>query len=133
VGDRISLIGHDLPTGKALAGGDIQLTLYWGVHDQVSEDYTVFVHLVNANGEIVAQGDGPPAGGSYPTGLWEGGEEIADGHIIHIPQDLSAGRYQILVGLYSLDTLARLQVLTSAGEHLTEDAIPLGHVRVNQP
>jgi hypothetical protein len=131
VGDHISFIGYDPPTGKALAGGDIQLTLYWGAQDQVSEDYTVFVHLVNANGEIVAQGDGPPAGGSYPTGLWERDEEITDGHIIHIPQNLSSGRYQILVGLYSLDTLARLPVVTSTGEHLIDDAIPLGHVRVS--
>jgi hypothetical protein len=133
VGDLISLIGHDHPTSKVLAGGDMKITLYWGVRDQVVEDYTVFVHLVNANGEIVAQGDGPPVRGSYPTGLWEGGEEIADGHIIHIPQDLPSGRYQILVGLYSLDTLARLPVLTSSGERLMADAIPVGYAWVSQP
>ncbi len=97
------------------------------------EDYTVFVHLVNANGEIVAQGDGPPMGGSYPTGLWDRDEEITDGHIIHIPQDLPSGQYQILVGLYNLDTLVRLPVLTSSGERLMADAIALGYVWVNNP
>jgi hypothetical protein len=131
VGDRISLIGYDLPSSKVLAGGDMKLTLYWEVWDQVVEDYTVLVHLVDANGETVAQGDGPPVEGSYPTGLWGKGEEIDDGHIIHLPQDLPSGRYQILVGLYSPDTLARLPVLTSAGEHLMTDAIPLGDVWVS--
>ena len=133
VGNRISLTSYDLPQSKALAGGDVELTLYWEARDRVVEDYTVFVHLLGANGEIVAQGDGPPEGGGYPTGLWEGDEMIADDHIIHLPQDLPAGRYQILVGLYSLDTLVRLPALTSAGERLAADAIPLGHVQVSHP
>ena len=123
VGDHISLIGYDLPQNKALAGKDVGLTLYWEARDRVVEDYTVFVHLVSGEGEIVAQGDGPPVGGGYPTGLWEGDEVIADRHIIHLPPDLPSGRYHILAGLYSLDTLVRLPALTFTGERLTADAI----------
>ena len=133
VGDHISLIGYDLPQNKALAGKDVGLTLYWEARDRVVEDYTVFVHLVSGEGEIVAQGDGPPVGGGYPTGLWEGDEVIADRHIIHLPQDLPSGQYHILAGLYSLDTLVRLPALTFTGEQLTADAIPLGHIQVSHP
>jgi hypothetical protein len=133
VGDRISLVGYDSPRNKVLAGESVGLTLYWGVRDQVVKDHTVFVHLVNAEGEIVAQGDAPPAGGSYPTGLWEQDEVIADGHVIHLPRDVPSGRYQILVGLYSLDTLVRLPVLTSVGERLIADAVPVDSVWVSRP
>jgi hypothetical protein len=131
MGDRISLIGYDPPQGKVLAGQSVDLTLYWEAGEQVAEDYTVFLHLVDEDGNIAAQGDAPPAGGSYPTGLWEGGEVIADGHVVHLPEGLPPGRYQILVGLYRLDTLGRLPVLTSAGKRMIADAAPVGDVQVS--
>jgi len=133
LGDRIALIGYDLPEREILAGEDVRLTLYWKAQGRIMEDYTVFVHLVSAEGELVAQGDGPPVNGSYPTGLWEGGEVIADSHIIHLPQGLPSGRYQILVGLYSPDTLVRLPVLASTGKHVRDDAIPLTYIQVSHP
>lgn len=133
LGDRIALIGYDLPEREILAGEDARLILYWEARGRVMEDYTVFVHLVSAEGEIVAQGDGPPAHGSYPTGLWERGEVISDGHVIHLPQELPSGRYQILVGLYSPDTLARLSVLTPAGKHMRDEAVPLTYIQVSRP
>ncbi|MEA3346035.1 MAG: glycosyltransferase family 39 protein [Chloroflexota bacterium] len=133
MGDRVSLIGYDLPRGEVLVGGEVELGLHWRARGSVSEDYNIFVHLVDSEGEIVAQGDGPPVSGSYPTGIWEEGEVIVDTHTIYLPRDLPSGGYQILVGLYRLDTLIRLPALTSDGERLTADAIPLGYIRVSHP
>jgi len=130
VGDRILLTGYDLPKDVARAGTGIELTLYWEAQGRIPEDYTVFVHVVNDNGEIVAQGDAPPSGGNYPTSLWEAGEIIKDGHFIHLPQNLPSGRYRLFVGLYNLHTMARLPALTPEGKHLMNSAIPIGHVQV---
>jgi hypothetical protein len=132
LGDHISLSGYDLPARERLAGQYVKLVLYWEVGNRVAEDYSVFVHLVNANGESVAFGDGPPQTGNYPTGLWDAGEQVIDEHIIHLPHDLPAGDYLVLAGLYRLDTLVRLPVLSSAGEPVPDDAIALGSLRVNE-
>jgi hypothetical protein len=63
----------------------------------------VFVHVVDASGRLVAQGDGPPLGGAYPTSLWEPGELVEDEYV------LGAASGRVLIGLYRPDTGERLR------------------------
>jgi len=81
-----------------------------------SADYQVFVHLLGAGPEPVAQGDGPPLVGDYPTTMWAPGEVIADPHPVAIPADLPPGRYRLLVGMYDLATMVRLARLNEGGD-----------------
>ena len=93
------------------------------------EDYTIFVHLLNGNGERVAGVDAPPRGGEYPTGLWEAGEVITD--VRSLPLDgLSPGRYQLVVGMYAPDTLQRLPCYDSSGESIAGESIPLTGIEI---
>jgi len=130
LGERIGLVGYDLPVKRFVAGEDLGMALYWEARDRIVEDYQVFVHLVNAEGKTVAQGDSPPMGGAYPTGLWEKDELIVDDYLISLPCDLPSGQYQLLAGLYVLDTLVRLPASTSAGQRLLADAIPIDDIEV---
>ncbi|HEX9926650.1 MAG TPA: hypothetical protein VGD99_28650, partial [Anaerolineae bacterium] len=107
-GEQIMLLGFDLVDGAGNSGAasqDLQLTAYWQAEVVPAGDYTVFVHLVDAQDNVVAQFDGPPAGGQYPTSLWEPGEIIVDERVI---SGLSPGRYMLQVGLYRPDTGERL-------------------------
>ncbi|MBC7317353.1 MAG: hypothetical protein H5T70_13100, partial [Chloroflexi bacterium] len=63
--DRILIKGYDLTPSAATAGGELTLTLYWQVRQTPQKDYTVFIHLMDAQGEIIGQGDGPPCSGRY--------------------------------------------------------------------
>jgi hypothetical protein len=83
--------------------------LYWQSLAPVDTDYTVFVHIRNANGEMVAQKDGPPAAGAYPTSLWDSGEIIKDSLIIPL-ENLEPGQYSLVTGLYDARTGERLPV-----------------------
>ena len=57
----------------------------------------------------MAQKDSPPAGGRYPTSLWEAGEIIKDE--ITLPLDhLSPGQFTPVVGLYDPASGSRLTV-----------------------
>jgi len=132
VGDHISLIGYDLSSRERLAGQYVKLVLYWEVWNRIAEDYSVLVRVVNDDGENVAYGDGPPQEGSYPTGLWEGGEQIVDEHLIHLPHDLPTGEYLVHAGLYRLDSLVRLPVRSSAGEPVPDDTIVVGSLLVSE-
>jgi hypothetical protein len=81
----------------------------WFVEAPPGHDYTVFVHVVDASGRPIAQGDAPPLGGAYPTSLWEPGELIDDEYAV---PGGSAGR--VLIGLYRADTGERLRAENGA-------------------
>jgi 4-amino-4-deoxy-L-arabinose transferase-like glycosyltransferase len=107
-GPPIQLIDYDF---EALwtAGGFQTITLEWGVATPVDIDYQVFVHLRDmVTGEPVAQADGPPREGWYPTSWWEAGERIVDRRSFDVPATVPPARYQLVVGLYDLASRQRL-------------------------
>jgi 4-amino-4-deoxy-L-arabinose transferase-like glycosyltransferase len=124
-GDGIALVGYDLERDAEGA----RLILHWASLAPVDRDYTVFVHLVGPDGTLAAQADGPPAGGDYPTSLWEFGEIIFDERLIPT-QDLPAGTYHLRVGMYLLETGVRLPALDASGERLPDDVVELIEVEL---
>lgn len=114
--EGIVLAGYDLEPALAEPGEVVTLTLYWAADGTPSRDYQVFVHLVGEGPEPVAQADGPPLEGDYPTGMWEAGERIVDPRPIVLPPDLPAGAYRIRVGLYDLETMVRLTRRDGGGD-----------------
>jgi hypothetical protein len=77
-------------------------------------NYTVFVHLRSTAGKTVAQADSPPQAGSYPTSFWDTDETIVDNHTIPLPDNLPAGEYTVVVGLYRYETGERLPITQGA-------------------
>lgn len=103
-GDAIRLTGYDLmPAGLGAGGasGAAEIVLHWQPLVRLSGDYTTFVHLVNANGDKIAQSDHRPGGVYYPTSLWKPGEMLIDRHLLALPADLGPAPYTIVVGLYT--------------------------------
>jgi len=111
LGRKAMLLGYDLFPSTPTAGDSWQITLYWEPLVRMSKDYTVFVHLIDAAGDLVAQMDEQPLEGEYPTHLWQLEEQIKDGHRLPLPDDLPAGWYRLEVGLYLLDAGERLAVV----------------------
>jgi len=118
LGDKVELVGYDV------SGGPPMVTLYWRVLTEMGDGYTVFVHLLDENGALIGQGDGPPLNGDYPTSYWTPGETLADAHAVPLQENLPADAY-LLVGLYRPADGARLPAYTTAGERVPEDAIVL--------
>ena len=121
-GDALRLLGYDLQSSPT--GGGLLLTLYWQATGSPERDYTVFVHLLDGAGQILAQGDGPPLGGGYPTSYWRHGEVLADAHPIDF--DGPPGDYRLLVGLYTPADGQRLPV--TAGPYRDQDYVPLNPI-----
>ena len=132
LGERIELVGYDLPGSPPLSGEPLTVTLYWRALVEMDEDYVVFVHLLSENesenanedGTPYAQGDGPPLDNDYPTSYWSPGEVLADTHIVPLEGDLPQDAH-LLVGLYRLADGTRLPAYTGDGEHVADDAIKL--------
>ncbi len=124
-GKQIALVGYDLHSNPSL-----DLTLYWKRLAPVSNDYTVFVHILDANDKIIAQKDQEPANGSNPTSFWDDGEIVVDSHSFNLPAD-ARGAYRIQVGLYRADTGMRLSIM-DAKENTLGDHVILASFEVGQ-
>jgi 4-amino-4-deoxy-L-arabinose transferase-like glycosyltransferase len=98
--DGVTLAGYRWGAETAVPGQTIPLTLTWQATGTPSQDYTVFVQLLDANREWVAGADAPPVNNFYPTSLWQRGDVVDDTHWLTIPADLEPGNYPVLVGLY---------------------------------
>jgi len=98
--------GGEIALLSARHGAD-RLDLRWQALRKPAHDYTAFVHVLNAQGQIVAQQDGQPRGGSYPTSLWDGGEVVDDPHPLSVA---ATPGLQVETGLYTFPDLRRLPV-----------------------
>jgi hypothetical protein len=116
---EFTLVGYRI----AAAPDAVWVTLYWRAEEPSAEDYTVFVHLVAPDGSIVAQHDGPPAGGLAPTSAWRLGTIIEDPHGIALAQPLPRG-WQARVGMY-IPSAGRLPAFDREGVRLPDDQVVL--------
>jgi hypothetical protein len=128
LGKVAQLEGYTLNAWVIHAGDCLTLTLYWRAGVEVDTPYEVFVHLVDGQGQLVAQHDSPPANGTLPTSLWVSGEMIIDDHTVCLPPDLEVGPYTLQVGIYNPATGGRLPVSTAGAT--SDGALRLTHVEV---
>jgi len=104
-----------LPGYRLAQDGDaLRLTLVWQAAGAPG-DFSRFVHLLDAGGNIVAQSDGAPAGDSYPTGQWQPDEVVADALTFDL-SPLPPGDYRLAVGFYAAtEGLPRLPAADATG------------------
>jgi hypothetical protein len=129
--DGIELTTCTMDPGPLAPTEVLRASLSWRSLQPTDNDYTIFLHLVDANGSVWAQHDSQPAGGSRPTSSWEAGEEITDHHGLALPADIPAGEYDLTLGLYDATTGERLAVTTVEQETPT-DGVVLGSISVTR-
>ena len=110
MGDSIQLAGFAVDKPVSEPGASIQLKLLWRALARPDKDYTVFVHLLDSDGNLVAGNDSQPLAGTYPTTIWSPNEQILDTRRLSIPGNLPPGQYQLAIGLYYQPTGRRLSL-----------------------
>jgi 4-amino-4-deoxy-L-arabinose transferase-like glycosyltransferase len=105
--NRIKLTAYD----TEWVDQGLLVTLWWDVGQDIDENYHVFVHLYDANGEFIAQHDSRPQNNQFETGWWRDGDIVKDRHLIELEDatDREQDRLQVRIGLYRFDDLTRLQ------------------------
>ncbi len=112
-GNAIQLLGVTLPaiTNNQLLISNLPVTFHWQALRPTDRPYTVFLQLLNQQGDVVGGWDSQPFGGLYPTNYWSPGEVIADTFELPLPQGgLSPGHYRLITGFYDFETGQRLIV-----------------------
>jgi hypothetical protein len=107
--------------GPLRPGQTLLLRVDWQPLQAIDRNLKVFVHLVDAGDNVLAQFDGYPQGGDYPTPQWRPGEIIADTYPIALPASAPPGPYRLFLGLYDETTLERLPVPTDTAGRVILD------------
>jgi len=129
LGNQISLLGFEAPD-RLSRGAELDVVLYWEALRPPEEDYVVFVHLLDANGQLVANHDGPPVAGRYPTTTWLPGDIVPDAVRIELDPNSPVGTYWLQAGMYRWPSLERLPVWDSQGIEQTDRVVVLQSIEV---
>ncbi len=132
LGDVARLLTAEADRGTLRPGETLHMTFRWQALRPVQNRYSVFVHLVNASGQIVTQDDSEPARGSRPTPTWAAGEVIPDPHALTLPADAAPGEYRVLAGLYLPEANERVPVVQPGRADSEGNALVVHRVTVGQ-
>jgi hypothetical protein len=104
---------------------DQALVLFWQTDQPLDQNDTIFVHLLDNGGNLLAQADGAPYAGLYPLSNWQPGQIITDARpltsLLPNPTDLAS----IAVGIYNPVTGERLPAANAAGQPLPDNRFVL--------
>jgi uncharacterized membrane protein len=109
-GEVLTLMGYSValaPPGEAFAplssalpaGSTMRVSLFWRVDETADRNYTVFVHALSGDGQLLAQHDSWPADAHRPTSVLPSETVFRDVHYLTLPQGAS-GEVTLRVGLY---------------------------------
>ncbi|UCC63906.1 MAG: hypothetical protein JSV36_02265, partial [Anaerolineae bacterium] len=128
---EIRLLGRDPATLTVEAGSALPLRLYWTSYAPLDEEYSSFLHLMDAQGHRWGQSDNQHLGG-YPTVRWRPGEYNQDDHTLTVLPGTPPGTYTLRTGLLSQATGVGLDVLDDRGAP-AGTSVAIGTVTVVRP
>lgn len=111
-------------------GDRIRVAVQWRALRDLDENYTVFVHLTDRAGRLIAQQDGWPRRKLYPTILWLPHEVVPDEYELRIPADATPSLADLTIGMYRYADLKRLPVSFADPAAPPLDSAPLGVIKV---
>jgi len=126
-GGVLGLQGYDLSTRDLAPGGGLTLALDFETEAPVGKDYKVFVHLVDANGQIITQSDRPLSHAGRASSKWSVGETDREGYDLLAPADAACGDFTLEAGLYDPATGQRLEI--TSGADVGHDTVVLAQPR----
>lgn len=136
-GGAAMLVGYELETPVVRPGETLELITAWQVEEPAAlgaedprrygREAAIFVHLLDAQGNLVAQEDRL----DVPAWGWQRGDRFLQIHRLTTGAELPAGAYRLAVGLYTRPDLVRLPLLAAGAP--VSDQVLLSWVEVMAP
>lgn len=128
--EGLSLLGFRAPT-QVRRGDSFRVETMWRAAARLPGDYHLFVHMLDAAGQPVAQFDGAPGENTFPTTAWAAPQTWNEVVSIDVPDGAAPGVYRLFVGWYRYPDLTRLPVQGDA-PGAPDGLVYLGEVRVGE-
>jgi hypothetical protein len=107
-GDELVLLGADFPTKLGSQPHEtLKVKLIWRAAHPLARNYSVAVHLLDGQGNLVAQSDHLHPG-QLPTSRWDTNAYVEDAHTLVVSTALAPGAYSLIVRVYDVETGQRL-------------------------
>ncbi|MBN1992136.1 MAG: glycosyltransferase family 39 protein [Anaerolineae bacterium] len=101
---KVRLLGYQLPVKTVRPAETLPLTLYWQLLEPADLDYSIFIHLLGRQRQVIGQLDTYPGGGQWPTTLLSPGDILADAYQVPIMPEAELNhaptRLLIAAGIY---------------------------------
>jgi hypothetical protein len=110
----LTLVGYDL---RSVPGRPIELVTYWRVRERPAAHLSIFAHIVDAAGQIVAQGDGL----NVRLASLEPSDVILQHFVIDRPARASA----LEIGLYDPSDNRRMSIALPNGQAIDRVRVTL--------
>jgi hypothetical protein len=125
-GDQVALNG--IRVVGLEPGNPAHVMLWWRTQRRPDRDYSVFVHLVDKQGNMIAQNDKLPLNAFYPMRAWPLNVDQRDAYPLKIPADADLDGASLAIGLYHAQDGLRLPV--SATQSDPAEWVAGDHIRV---
>jgi hypothetical protein len=123
------LDAYEIPSARLQRGKALVVILNWHAQSKLQDDFTVFAHLIDAQGNRVAEYDNPPGNGKSPTSQWTPHLTFVDAVVLPLSPELPlGGGYRLEIGMYGSQTLQRVSWRDAAGnrnDRVTIDAFEI--------
>lgn len=131
IGDAARILAYEVAVPDDLQpGSQVDVTITWEILRPTDEPYTVFVHLLNPDGAMIAQRDTYTGLGNYPSTYWRPGHIFTETYRVFLPETLYRPDDAIVyVGLYH-PVHGRLPVSGSTGG-AEENAVALDQFSIS--
>ena len=134
--DNLQVLGFDLNADALRPGDHLRLRVYWYALEKIDVNFSSFLH-VSTGGPPQAQVDKLHPAGRAISEWWGPEGYIVDTYDLRLPEQLPAGEYQLIVGLYTCELMPeddcgngyRPSVSDAAGA-VIGDSVPLTSIRV---
>ena len=125
--DVMEFIGHDRSAETVGPGETLELVLYWRLLHKPARHYSIFAHLLDAQGQIVGEYDA----NRYATSFWRegGGEMLLSYFPLRVKPETPPGEYQLEIGVYHQPTGERLPIYE--GTEMVADRLLLHPAKVH--
>lgn len=131
--------------GRDTSGNVLNVTTYWQTQQPLTQNYTLFLHLTDENGKLLAQRDESPNGWRvarsglelasptaqpFPTSGWQPGEWLLIDQTLPLPAGFDLNQpYRLILGGYLLKPDGSLDALAAKCNGQPTNPITLPRVR----
>jgi hypothetical protein len=122
--DTFRLIGYQTPQTTVHPAETVSLTLYWQLLQPARLDYSLFIHLLGRQRQVIGQLDSYPGGGHWPARWLHPGDILADHYEIPIAPEAEFSqaptRLKLAAGIYDFNETGRpgRQAINTQGEQV---------------
>jgi len=121
IAGQMRLLGYRLEQTTVHPAETLPVTVYWQALAPMTDDYSVFVHLLGRGRAVVGQVNTYPGLGAWPTTFLKPGDVVADTYRVPVAPDAEApSLLRVEVGLYRYDEPGRpgLPMVNARGERV---------------